>query len=167
MSTPTQNTVAAPVSSAPGVQRVRELVVSYRPFRLTMPVEGRVSRPYDAAKLASAVLAGADVERVLALHLGVKHHVIGVHVVSVGTLDAALVHPREIFKAAYLSNAAALVIAHNHPSGDPTPSSEDRALSDRLRDAGDLLGVALLDFVIVTDPAEGFRYHSFKEAGVL
>ena len=83
------------------------------------------------------------------------------HVVSVGTLDASLVHPRAVFKAACLSNAAALVIAHNQPSGDPTPSGEDRGLCDRLRQAGELLGVGLLDFVIVTDPAEGFRYHSF------
>ena len=57
--------------------------------------------------------------------------------------------------------------AHNHPSGDPTPSGEDRALSDRLRQAGELLGVTLLDFVIVTDPAEGVRYHSFRESGEL
>ncbi len=72
-----------------------------------------------------------------------------------------------MFKAACLSNASGLILAHNHPSGDPTPSGEDRALSDRLRQAGELLGVDLLDFVIVTDPAEGFRYHSFKESGVL
>ena len=149
------------------VHRVRELVVSYRPFRFELPVEGSVTGPHDAAKLASAILADADVERVLALHFNVKHRLIGVHVVSVGTLDASLVHPRDVFKAACLSNAASLVIAHNHPSGDPTPSPEDRTLSDRLRKAGELIGVTLLDFVIVTDPAEGFRYHSFKEAGVL
>ncbi len=151
----------------PTVQRVRELVVSYRRFRCRLPVEGTVTGPRDAAKLAGALLAGADVERVLALHVNTKHRLIGVHVVSVGTLDASLVHPRDVFKAACLSNAAALVIAHNHPSGDPTPSGEDRALSDRLRLAGELLGVDLLDFVIVTDPAEGFRYFSFKESGVL
>ena len=149
------------------VQRVRELVVSYRPFRCQLPVEGTVTGPRDAAKLAGALLAGADVERVLALHFNVKHRLIGVHVVSVGTLDASLVHPRDVFKAAVLSNASGLILAHNHPSGDPTPSGEDRALSDRLRQAGELLGVTLLDFVIVTDPAEGFRYYSFKESGVL
>ena len=113
---------------APTVQRVRELVVSYRPFRVKLPVEGTVSGPLDAVRLASAILAGADVERVLALHFSTKHRLIGVHVVSVGTLDATLVHPRDVFKAACLSNASALVIAHNHPSGDPTPSGEDRAL---------------------------------------
>ena len=101
------------------------------------------------------------------MHFSTKHRLIGVHVVSVGTLDAALVSPRDTFKAAFLSNAAALVIAHNHPSGDPTPSGEDRALCERLRQAGELLGVTLLDFVIVTDPAEGLRYYSFKESGVL
>ncbi len=151
----------------PTVQRVRELVISYRPFRCELPVEGTVTGPQDAARLAAAILADADVERVLALHLNTKHKLIGVHVVSVGTLDASLVHPREVYKAAYLSNAAALVIAHNHPSGDPTPSGEDCALSDRLRQAGELLGVTLIDFVIVTDPADGFRYHSFRESGVL
>ncbi len=149
------------------VQRVRELVVSYRPFKRQMSVAGTLSSPRDAARLAATILAGADVERVLALHFNTKHRLIGVHVVSVGTLDASLVHPREVYKAAYLSNASALILAHNHPSGDPTPSGEDRALSDRLRQAGELLGVDLLDFVIVTDPAEGFRYYSFQESGVL
>ena len=123
--------------------------------------------PREAARLAAAILADTTVEQVLALHFDTKHRLIGIHIVSVGTLDASLVHPRDVFKAACLSNAAALVIAHNHPSGDPTPSGEDRALSDRLRQAGELLGVTLLDFVIVTDPAEGFRYYSFQESGVL
>ena len=106
-------------------------------------------------------------EQVLALHFDTKHTLIGVHLVSVGTLDASLVHPRDVFKAACLSNASGLILAHNHPSGDPTPSAEDRALSKRLRQAGELLGVELLDFLIVTDPAEGLRYHSFTESGLL
>ena len=78
-----------------------------------------------------------------------------------------MLHPRDVYKAAVLSNASGLILAHNHPSGDPTPSGEDRALSEQLRAAGELMGVTLLDFVIVTDPAEGFRYHSFRESGVL
>ena len=162
MNAPTPSTVP-PLT----VTRVRELVVSYRPFTRQMRVEGTLSAPRDAARLAADILADADVERVIALHLNVKHRLIGVHVVSVGTLDASLVHPREVYKAAYLSNASGLILAHNHPSGDPTPSGEDRLLSDRLRQAGELLGVSLIDFIIVTDPAEGFRYHSFRESGVL
>ncbi len=152
---------------APAIRRVRELVVSYKPLRVPLPVTGTVSGPREAARLAAAVLAGTTVEQVLALHFDTKHKLIGIHIVSVGTLDASLVHPRDVFKAACLSNASALIVAHNHPSGDPTPSGEDRALSDRLRQAGELLGVELLDFVIVTDPAEGFRYYSFQESGVL
>ena len=152
---------------APAIRRVRELVVSYTPLRVRLPVNGTTTCPREAARLAAAILADTTVEQVLALHFDTKRKLIGVHVVSVGTLDASLVHPRDVFKAACLSNAAALVIAHNHPSGDPTPSGEDRVLSDRLRQAGELLGVELLDFLIVTDPAEGLRYLSFTESGLL
>ena len=151
----------------PAIRRVRELVVSYKPLRVPLPVTGTVSGPREAARLAAAVLAGTTVEQVLALHFDTKHTLIGIHIVSVGTLDASLVHPRDVYKAAVLSNASGLILAHNHPSGDPTPSGEDRALCERLRQAGELLGVTLLDFVIVTDPTEGFRYYSFQESGVL
>ncbi len=146
------------------VARVRELEIRYRPLRVALPVSGRVTTPQDAAQLASALLGDSSVEKVLALHLTTKNELIGVHVVSLGTLDASLVHPRDVFKAACLSNAAGLILAHNHPSGDPTPSGDDRALAERLRQAGELLGVQLLDFLIVTDTE---RYFSFKAAGVL
>jgi DNA repair protein RadC len=151
----------------PTVYRVRELVVSYAPTRRSLPISaiGRLTTPRDAAVLASALLADATVETVLALHLTTKHDLIGVHVVSTGTLDAAIVHPREVFKAALLSNAAGLLLVHNHPSGDPTPSPDDRALVTRLRAAGALLGVELLDALIVTDRVDRLRYFSFREAG--
>jgi len=153
----------------PTVHRVRELVVSYTPMRqsLPVPVTGRLTTPRDAAVLASALLADATVEKVLALHVTTKHELIGIHVVSTGTLDSAIVHPRDVFKAACLSNAAGLLLVHNHPSGDPTPSPDDRALVARLRAAGDLLGVELLDALIVTDRIDGLRYFSFREAGLL
>ncbi len=153
----------------PTVHRVRELVVSYTPIRSRLPaqVTGRLTTPRDVAVLASALLADATVEKVLALHLTTRHELIGVHVVSTGTLDGSLVHPRDVFKAACLSNAAGLLLVHNHPSGDPTPSPDDRALVTRLRAAGELLGVELLDALIVTDPVEGARYFSFREAGLL
>lgn len=103
----------------------------------------------------------------IALHVNTKQKLIGVHVVSIGTLNASLVHPREVFKAALLTNAAGLILAHNHPSGDPTPSPDDRTLVSRLRQVGDILGVELLDALIVTDPMDGGAYYSFREAGVL
>lgn len=153
----------------PDVYRVRELVVSYSPIRTRLPIPmiGRLSAPRDAAVLASALLADATVETVLALHLTTAHDLIGVHVVSTGTLDTAIVHPRDVFKAACLSNAAGLVLVHNHPSGDPTPSPDDRALVTRLRAAGEVLGIDLLDALIVTHPSEGLRYFSFRESGGL
>lgn len=147
------------------VARVRELEVKYRSVRVALPVSvGRVIAPRDAAALASALLADSPVERVLSLHVNTKHDLIGIHRVSVGCLDASLVHPREVFQAAILSNASALILVHNHPSGDPTPSQDDHALVRRLAAASVLMGIDLLDAIIVTDTG---RYHSFKESGVL
>jgi len=146
---------------------VRELAVTYKPLRTALPVTGDIHSPRAAARLAAAVLADVTVEHVLALHVDTRHALIGVHIVSIGTLNGALVHPRDVYKAALLTNAAGLILAHNHPSGDPTPSPDDHALFTRLRQAGDLLGIDLLDALIVTDPREGERYYSFREAGVL
>jgi len=146
---------------------VRELDIRYKPLRLPLAVRSEISGPHEAARLAAAVLADVTVEKVIALHLTAKHTLIGVHVVSVGTLTAALVHPRDVFKAAFLANAAGLILCHNHPSGDPTPSLDDQAVVSRLFQAGELLGVELLDAVIVIDPCEGGSYYSFKDAGAL
>src|SRR6266481_698775 len=98
-----------------------------------------------------------DREQFVVLVLDGKNRVVGFNVVSIGSLTAALVHPREVFKAAILSNAAALILVHNHPSGDPTPSAEDRAITDRLRKGAELLGMSLLDHVVIGDG----RYVSF------
>ncbi len=105
----------------------------------------------------------ADREEFLAVFLDGKNRLIGFNVVSVGSLTASLVHPREVFKPAILANAAALVIVHNHPSGDPTPSAEDQAITDRLKKAAELLGMSLLDHVVIGDR----RYVSFADTGIL
>jgi DNA repair protein RadC len=104
-----------------------------------------------------------DREEMWLLLLDSKQRVVGVHQVSVGTLDQALVHPREVFKAAILANSASIVLAHNHPSGYPKPSDEDRHLVDRLKQASDLLGIHLIDFLVIG--REG--YHSFRDRGIL
>ena len=82
---------------------------------------------------------------------------------SVGTLDASLVHPREVFREATTAGVAAVVLFHNHPSGDPTPSRDDIALTSRLVEAGELMGIAVLDHVVLGES----RYFSFKESGRL
>lgn len=107
--------------------------------------------------------ARADREEFLTVMLDGKNRALGFHVVSVGTLTASLVHPREVFKAAILANAAAVILVHNHPSGDPTPSAEDVAITERLRQAGDLLGIRVLDHVVIGDG----RYVSFADISSL
>jgi len=104
-----------------------------------------------------------DRERFLRIDLDARHRVLGWEVVSVGTLSASLVHPREFFKAALLSNAAGVIAAHNHPSQDVTPSQEDKDSTRRLKSAGELLGVPLLDHVILSDK----KFYSFRDAGIL
>lgn len=104
-----------------------------------------------------------DREHFLTLILDGQHRVVGIDDVSVGTLNASLVHPREVFKTAILANAAAIIAAHNHPSGDLTPSAEDKAITKRLADAGSLLGIRLLDHVIVTSNG----YFAFSEHALL
>lgn len=81
--------------------------------------------------------------------LDTKNQVIDTHQISVGTLDASLVHPREVFRPAIKDSAASVILAHNHPSGDPTPSAEDRAVTRRLENAGRTLGIAVLDHVVL------------------
>lgn len=118
------------------------------------PAEGPTVRgPAAAVAFAQELLSCKDRECFVAMHLDSRHRVVSAEVVSVGTLGSSLVHPREVFKGAILANAAAIICAHNHPSGDVSPSQEDRALLKRLREAGQLLGVPLLDFLIVSDVA--------------
>ncbi len=122
-----------------------------------------VSTPAASAAALTALLQHEPGEVFAILCLSTKHRVIAYHEVSRGTLDATLVHPREVFKAALLANAAAIVLAHNHPSGDPAPSPDDMALTRRLVDAGKLIGVDVLDHIVIGDG----RYVSFRERGWL
>lgn len=102
-------------------------------------------------------------EMFLTLHLDGKNRIICMDLVSIGSLNQSIVHPREVFKTALLSNAAALILIHQHPTGDPTPSSEDISITRRLKEAGELLGLKVLDHIIV---GEG-EYLSFVERGLL
>lgn len=96
------------------------------------------------------------------LLLDTRHRVIACHIVSVGSLQATIVHPREVFRAALAEGTAAIVLAHNHPSGDLTPSVEDKALTTRLVAGGVLMGIDVIDHLILSAD----RYYSFREAGL-
>jgi len=91
-----------------------------------------------------------DREHLLCLYLDTKKRVLGIEVVSIGTLNCSLVHPREVFKGAILASADSIILAHNHPSGDPEPSKEDISVTERIKKAGEILGIELVDHIIIS-----------------
>jgi DNA repair protein RadC len=140
-------------------------------YRVTLVREGqmpsyeqRIRSSADASRMLATYLAGVDREHFVVLMLDQKNQVIGIHTMSMGSLTASIVHPREVFKAAILANAATVICGHNHPSGDVQPSMEDRAITRRLADAGKLLGINVVDHIIIG--REG-TYFSFADEGLL
>jgi len=119
----------------------------------------------DVARLFRTYLGDTKREHFLVAKLDQKNKVIDIHTVSTGSLTASVVHPREVYKPAILSNAAAIICGHNHPSGAPQPSQEDRVLTVRLAEGGKLLGISVLDHVIIGDGTES--YFSFADEGLL
>jgi DNA repair protein RadC len=117
-----------------------------------------------AAPLLAQYIGESDREVFAVALLTVRHTVLGLHTVSVGCLTSTVVAPREVFKPAILAGAAALLLAHNHPSGDPDPSAEDVALTRRLAAAGTILGIEVLDHLVL---GEAGRFVSLRERGVL
>lgn len=122
-----------------------------------------IGSPEDGAMLLMPRLRYENNEHFLAVLLNSKNKVINIEQISEGSLTASVVHPREVFAAAVVNHAAALLVAHNHPSGDPTPSREDRNLTDVLSKAGEIMGIPLLDHLIIGDAT----YFSFKEHGYI
>ncbi len=126
---------------------------AYKPIRL----------PRDVAEIMIPEMRYLTQEHFVCLFLNTKNRIIGKQTIFVGSLDASIVHPREVFKEAIKRSSAAVICLHNHPSGDPTPSREDIEVTSTLSKAGELVGIALLDHVIIGDD----RYISLKEAGYL
>ena len=105
--------------------------------------------PDDVVAVLGPKLRKESREHFLVLLLNARHEVIGKETVSIGTLNASIVHPREVFRPAILASAASIILAHNHPSGDPEPSEEDLGITKRLAEVGELVGIGVLDHVIV------------------
>ncbi len=132
--------------------------------RLAASVEGPrpvVANAADAARLVMEELRYREQECLVAIFLDIRNQVIRVETISVGTLSGSPARPREIFKEALAHGSAALIVCHNHPTGDPTPSQEDIVLTQRLRQAGELMSVPLLDHIVIGNG----RYVSLKDAG--
>ena len=119
----------------------------------------------DAIFLMQKELRNCDRETFCALHLNAKGKPLSMSVVSIGELNSTLVHPREVFKASILSNASAVIFMHNHPSGELTPSEEDKKATKRLEMAGQILGIPVVDHIIVGENKD--NYYSFHANDIL
>jgi DNA repair protein RadC len=123
----------------------------------------RINKPSDAYELVKDELAGSDREMLLSIMLTVRYNLIGVETVSIGSITASTTTPRDIFKSAILANAVAIIICHNHPSGELDPSKNDIEITKQLIAGGELLGIKVLDHLIVSN--QGYKslrdYHEF------
>lgn len=139
------------------------LELGRRMARETAAERPRIQGPADVYELCAPALRDLRQEEFRVLLLNTQHAVLREIVVTRGTLDASVVHPREVFRPAITESAACVILIHNHPSGDPAPSREDRDVTDQLVAAGRLVGIPVLDHVVVGDG----RYVSFVEMGLL
>lgn len=124
----------------------------------------RISTPGDAQYLCRRFLEDSDREQLIVVSLDTKNQPNTINVASIGSLNSSIVHPREIFKSAILSNANSIIIAHNHPSGDANPSKEDISITKRLKECGEIIGINLIDHIIIGD---NNRFVSLKEKGII
>ena len=137
------------------IQVVKEKNLKYEGSRQVRSAE-------DAAKILWEYIGDTDREHFVVMALSTKNYVNAINTVSIGSLNATIVHPREVFKAAILANASGIIIGHFHPSGDPTPSQEDYEVTKRIVEAGKILGIDVLDHIIVGDIG---RFESMKMTG--
>lgn len=126
--------------------------------------DAQISSPKDCANIFKKFIGDYDREALAVLSLDTKNKINSITVASLGSVNSSIVHPREIFKTAILSNASSIIISHNHPSGNCCPSKEDISITSRLKECGRILGIELLDHIIV---GEDNNYISLKEKGLL
>lgn len=151
-----QSSKRQPVQHAYAIPRYRVMLVKES---LVHPSPIKIMDSQNAYRLLVPLFDGLDREHFMVVALDAKHSVIGINTVSIGSVTMSIVHPREVFKPLILLNASAVILAHNHPSGDPTPSPEDRALTRRLKEGGELLGITVLDHVVLGED----RCYSFAD----
>ncbi len=153
----------AGVGPAKAARLLAAFEVGHRLAREARPLAPRISGPEDVVRVVGPRLRDLAVEEFHLLALDTRSRVRRDVLITRGLLDASLVHPREVFRAAIAEAAAGIILVHNHPSGDPTPSAEDRAVTRQLVAAGQLLDLPVYDHVIVA----GDRFVSFATSGLL
>ena len=122
----------------------------------------KIDNPKDGAELGKRFLNDVDRDQLIVCCLDTKNQPTAINIVSVGSLNSSIVHPREVFKPAILSNSASIILFHN-PFGDPAPSKEDISITERIKESGNILGIKLIDHIIIGDDS----YCSLKERGVV
>ena len=156
----------AEVADLPGVGQIKAIqlkaafelgqrVLTANPVQLPA-----IKKPQDIFDLLKASFLGLDREHFKVIHLNTKNQVLKVETTAIGILNSSPVHPREVFKEAIKMSSAGIVVAHNHPSGDPTPSQDDLLLTTRLCEAGEVIGIPIIDHIVFGD-----TYVSLKERG--
>ena len=137
------------------ISMVKEIYVSNTAYRCSEDVAN--------SEIAEKELRNSDREKFICIHFSINNKIISYEVVSMGSLTSSIVHPREVFKAAILANAASVVFLHNHPSGSTEPSTDDIEITNRLCKAGSILGINVLDHIIITTN----DWLSFRQKGLL
>ncbi|MCS1351435.1 DNA repair protein RadC [Mechercharimyces sp. CAU 1602] len=151
------------IGPAKAVQLLAGVELGRRIARIQPEERYKIRCPHDAADYVMEEMRYLKQEHFVCLLLDTKHQILGKKTIFVGTLNASIVHPREVFREGIRRGVAAVICLHNHPSGDPTPSREDIQITHRLAEAGEVLGIPLLDHVVIGDQT----YYSMKEKGIL
>jgi DNA repair protein RadC len=155
------------IGPAKAVQLVAAFGLGQRLAQETFSRE-KIDTPELVYQLLSAEMRVLHKESLRVILLDTRYHLLRIQEVSLGSVNESIAHPRDVFRPAVISSAYAVIVVHNHPSGDPSPSQSDHSLTRRLAEAAELLQIKLLDHIIIGAPAEGRQpYFSFKEAGVL
>lgn len=123
----------------------------------------KIGSPKHGVELGKRFLDDVDREQLLVCCLDTKNQPTAINVVSTGSLNSSIVHPREVFKSAILSNSASIMLFHNHPSGDPVPSREDISITERIKESGRILGIELIEHIIIGNDS----YCSLKEKDMI
>jgi DNA repair protein RadC len=155
------------IGPAKAVQLVAAFGLGQRLAKETLARE-KIDSPELVYDLLAPEMRALHKESLRVILLDTRYHLLRIQEVSLGSVNESIAHPRDVFRPAVISSAYAVIVVHNHPSGDPSPSQSDHSLTRRLAEAAELLQIKLLDHIIIGAPAEGRpAYFSFKEAGVL
>lgn len=151
------------IGPAKAVQLKAGIELGQRLAKARLPDTGNIRNPRNVAEMVMEQLRYLQKEHFVCLFLNTKNHIIAQETLSIGSLNASIVHPREVFRAAIKCGSASMICIHNHPSGDPTPSPEDISMTRRLCEVGEIVGIDVLDHIIIGDG----EFISLKEQGLM